>query len=131
MDFFINRNSTLPYIKMKLITDNDIDYEKFNDMLKNAAVTFSMVSVDNKTFKIANKQGYVVIEKQLLPNKNDEYIYYIEYRWDKRDVDKTGTFNGEFKIDFLEPYCGSLIVPIKEKLYIHIQDSITKTEIVR
>lgn len=131
MDFFINRNSTLPRVKMKLILDGDVDYKKFNEMLESATATFSMVSTDDKTLKISNKEAeIIVVEKDISKNRTfDEY--YIAYNWVDRDVNKTGNFIGEFKIDFFEPYCGSLIVPIKEKLYIYIQDSITKTERVR
>ncbi len=127
MDFFIKRNSTLPKLKMRLISDTELDYKKFDEMLENCSVTFSMVSVDTKTMKIANKEAEVVVEKLNLVNNQDDYIYYIEYNWTEKDTNKTGTFIGEFKIDFLEPNCGSIIVPIREPLYIHIDDSITKT----
>ncbi len=117
---------------MKLISDTDLDYKKFNEMLETAVVTFSMVSLDNKTFKIANSAAEIVSQEiDLGPiNSLPEKVYYISYPWSTKDTNKTGSFIGEFKIDFLDPNCGSLIVPIKEKLYIHIQDSITKTTIV-
>lgn len=131
MDFFINRNSTLPRIKMKLILDGDADYRKFNEMLETAAVTFSMVSMDDKTLKITNKPGEIIIVERELTLTSSINEYYVVYNWREKDVNKTGNFIGEFKIDFFEPNCGTLIVPIKEKLHIYIQDSITKTERVK
>lgn len=128
MDFYINRNSTLPTLKMRLMNDGETDFKSFNGMLDNAVVTFSMVSVDTKTFKIANKSGEIVVKATTVP---DIFDYYVRYCFSEKDTNKTGTYLAEFKIDFLDPNCGSLIVPIKEKLYIHIQDSITKTEIRR
>lgn len=129
MDFFINKNSTLPILKMKLITDDEIDYQSFNELLKNCAITFSMVNTENNTYKIANKEGLLIINEN--PNKfSNQHEFYIGYNWGDNDTNKTGTFIGEFKIDFIDAQCKTLIVPIKEKLYIHIEDSITKSEFV-
>lgn len=131
MDFFINRNSTLPKIKMKLILDGEVDYRKFNDMLETATATFSMVSIDDKTFKIANKSAEIIIIDREVTNDKKLTEYYIAYNWTEKDVNKVGNYIGEFKIDFFDPNCGTLIIPIKDKLYIYIQDSITKTERVK
>lgn len=118
MDFFIQKNATLPVLKMKLMANTDYDYEKFNEMVSNCAITFSMVDVNNKTYKIANKAGKLVV----MDNKNNDLVkeYYVTYVFTEKDTNKTGSFLGEFKFDFFGEYCGTLIVPIKEKLYIHI-----------
>ncbi len=116
---------------MKLISDTDFDYHKFNEMLETAVVTFSMVSLDDKTFKIANKEADIVVQKIALNDTDLTSVYYICYNWTPKDTNKTGSYIAEFKIDFLDPNCGSLIVPIREKLYVHVQDSITKTQIIQ
>jgi hypothetical protein len=127
MDFFIQKNATLPLLKMRLNANTDYIHEKFNEMLSNCAITFSMVDVSNKSYKIANKAGNLVV----LENPNNPMIkeYYVTYAFNEKDTNKTGSFLGEFKFDFFGEYCGTLICPIKEKLYIHIQDSITKTTV--
>lgn len=129
MDFFILKDSTLPTLKMKLITDSDLDYNKFNEMIETSVITFSMVDVNNKTFKIANKSANIIVKEYEDLSKGIEY--YLEYRWSGKDTSKTGSYLGEFKIDFVEngSICNTIKVPIKEKLFIHINDSITKTEI--
>lgn len=129
MDFYINKGASLPLLKLKLISDSDLDYQKFNDMVETASITFSMISVDTGIFKIANVPARVSVQKSEV---NPQILeYFIIYDWKTKDTSKTGSYRGEFKIDFLDPNCGSLIVPIREHLYIHIQDSITKTETFR
>lgn len=115
---------------MKLIEDGTLDYKKFSEKIQNAAITFSMVSVDNKVYKIANKEADIEINEILTKDNGVFYEYFIVYSFTERDTNKVGSYIGEFKIDFFDPECGSLIVPIKEKLYIHIQDSITKTTLI-
>lgn len=127
MDFFIAKNSTLPILKMKLYSDGVLDYQKFNDLLTNAVATFSMINIDNGVYKIANCEAEIIVNT--IENTNDvRYEYFIVYNWTEKNSNSVGSYLGEFKIDFFgENECHSLIVPIKEKLYIHVQDSITKT----
>lgn len=115
---------------MKLIEDGTLDYQKFSKKIENATITFSMVSIDGKIYKIANKSGSIEIN-EIITNENELfYEYYIVYNFTEKDTNKVGSYIGEFKIDFFGEACGTLIVPIKEKLYIHVQDSITKTSLI-
>ncbi len=130
MDFYIIKEATLPNIKMKFTYGNNVDFEKLSDMLDNCAVTFSMINVDNKTFKIANRPAHMIKEENKSGTFNEPHNYYLQYNWDTNDTNKVGTFMGEFVVDFLGDYCGKMKLPVNEKLYIHIADSITRTDVI-
>jgi hypothetical protein len=126
-NFFIKKNSELPILQMKVINDGRNDYKKIFDNLENAAVTFSMKE-DGCTsckYKVFNKQALVI------PIQSDcgKTEYYIGYKFTKKDTDKAGVYRGEFKIDFLDDGC-SLIVPIREELFITVIDSFVNSKIV-
>lgn len=130
MNFYINQNSTLPYLRMDVINDGRYDFRKLYLALQNADVYFTMTNVENGVKKIANAKAYVVPK---LDGCKEEYS--IEYRWNKRDTKYCGIYVGQFKIvfnddlvmeDFVFPK-GELIVPIAEELQINIiQSSIKK-----
>ena len=126
--FYIRKNSQLPILKMKVNNDGRNDYKKIFDRLENAAVTFSMkeMGCDSCKFKIYNKQGLVIPVDSDCGTKQE---YYIGYKFSEKDTNQTGTFIGEFKIDFLDDGC-SLIAPIREELIINILDSQTMSRIV-
>jgi hypothetical protein len=42
MEFFINKNSTLPKLKMELINDGRNDFRNFYEKIQNATITFTM-----------------------------------------------------------------------------------------
>lgn len=128
MDFYIRKGATLPRLKMKLVLDSEYDYNKVNDMLSNCYITFSMTDVETNVYKIANKPGKLVTvskEFDCADGKTDEY--YIVYEFTKQDTSKTGTYFAQFEINFDGDNCGNIIVPIRDNLYVHVQDSITKT----
>ena len=62
MNFFIKQNSILPLLRMKVIEDSNIDYQKFMTMLENSAITFSMRELNTGIYKIANKSGGILFE---------------------------------------------------------------------
>ena len=57
---------------------------------------------------------------------NSPIEYYIYYKWTKKDVKKTGRFEGQFIIYFHDDNT-ELIAPIRENLYINISDSFVKS----
>lgn len=123
MTFFINKNSTLPYLRMDVINDGRYDFKKLYIALENADVTFTMTNAENGIKKIANAKAYIV------PKQGDCIDgYSIEYKWNKRDTKESGTFNGQFKITFYDDIVmdgytfpkGDLLVPIAEELQINI-----------
>lgn len=128
MNFFIRKGAILPLLRMKVIEDSNLDYQKFMTMLENSAITFSMRELNTGAYKIANRQGGIVLRKKRVNNaQQDEY--YIYYKWQSKDTNKVGEFQGEFHIDFFGSETGNLIVPTQENLIIHVGDSFTKTTI--
>ena len=71
--------------------------------------------------KVVNQTAGIVSKTPTSPNSGIEY--YIYYPWKKRDVKKSGRFEGQFIIYFHEQNCSELIVPIREDLFINITDS--------
>jgi hypothetical protein len=134
MDFFINKTATLPILLMRLTYDSRIDYWKFQDMLENCAITFSMVN-EKGIYKIANAAG-ILVDKPKTPAIYDGTPeFYIAYKFTSKDTNTTGKFLGQFRIDFFglpdDPgvNLGSLIVPIKRDLNIYVTDSFVKLDI--
>ncbi len=127
--FFIKKNSTLPVLKFPITSYIMEKYDITEDMLDNCAVTFSLYDVTNDVYKIANKEARLHILDDL-KTYPDEEKYTLEYKFSLSDTNRSGNFDGEFKVDFLGDACGKITFPVSEKLKIAIQDSITKTTIV-
>lgn len=129
-EFFINKNSTLPHLRMELIDDGRHDFHKFYEAIQNASVTFTMVNVNNGIAKIANAKASIV------PKMDDscEEKYIIVYEWKERDTKQEGIYRGQFKIKFNTDIIngevvypsGELIMPIQEELLIYINRGIIK-----
>jgi hypothetical protein len=51
--------------------------------------------------------------------------YYIYFQFTERDTNTVGRYVGEFLIKNDE---GNLILPLREEIYINVQDSFTSTE---
>lgn len=122
--FNINKGSTLPYLRMDVISDGRHNYEKCHMALQSADVYFSMTDINTGVMKIANAKAYVVQKE----NSSCSEEYCIEYRWNKRDTNTEGTYVGQFRIIFSEDLVvegytfpkGELIVPISEELLINV-----------
>jgi len=122
-EFYINKNSTLPLLKMELLCDGRTDFNKFYQLIQTKkSLTFSMEDADTGIIKIANATAELVSKEN---TKNEEYL--ICYQWKTRDTKTTGKFIGRFKIEFDETYIDgipltpTLILPIQEQLIIYIQ----------
>lgn len=120
MVFSINKNATLPQLKLELINDGRNDFHKFHEQIQNANIFFTMTDINTGVKKIAKKITYPV---QKLP-ENDcvGEEFYIAYNFTTRDTAVAGNFVGQFEIEFLDG-SGLLIVPIQEPLYINILDA--------
>lgn len=128
MEFIIKENATLPILKMKVIENYELNMFKFKKSMENIAVTFSMIDVNTGRYVISNKSASVYINNE--NNIDEEIIIY--YEWDKNDTKRVGLYLGEFIIDFFDENGnenGKLLFPIREKLYIHVQESFGKTSI--
>jgi hypothetical protein len=118
MEFFIVQNSTLPVLKMELDFNGKSSMEEFNSIIENSSIFFSMKNVVDGNYKILNKKAGFTNKVFIEPNSKVEY--YIYYKFNLRDTNKVGRYEGEFV--FINDD-GTLILPIKEKLYINIVEN--------
>lgn len=115
MEFFIGQNSTLPVLKMELDFNGKSSMEEFNSIIENSSIFFSMKNVVDGNYKILNKKAGFTNKVFIEPNSKTEY--YIYYKFSLYDTNKVGRYEGEFV--FINDD-GTLILPLKEKLYINI-----------
>lgn len=116
MDFFINKGATLPILKMELIHDGRHDFNDFHELIQNTDIYFSMTNVENGYKKICRNSAGCGVKS----NVTDEIEeYYITYQFSERETNKAGTYRAQFEIEFLDG-SGTLIVPIREELYVHV-----------
>jgi hypothetical protein len=120
MDFFINKNSTLPIMYLELIEDGRYDFTGFYNKLQDSTIYFTMSELNTGVKKIGK------VETQASAKTNsyecpdclaDEY--YLTYQFSERDTNKSGVFIGKFIIEFGDG-SGTLIVPIRDELRINI-----------
>lgn len=119
MEFHINKNSTLPVLKLELIKDGRNDFSKFYEKIENANISFTMTDVVTGVIRIG--KGYAGTQL-VLPKSDcvgDEY--YITYKFAGNQTAVAGRYLGKFEITFNDG-TGNLIVPIREELYINILD---------
>ena len=122
MEFFINKNATLPVLKLELIQDGRNDYRNFFDLIQNANIYFTMTDVITGVKRIGKKlAGTQVVETVSCVGEE----YYITYQFTERDTEKAGRYVGQFTIEF-EDGTGTLIVPIREELFINILEGSIK-----
>lgn len=119
MDFSINQGATLPKLQMELIKDGRYTYHEFHDMIQNSDVYFSMADVVTGIKKIGKKPALCIVKTQY--DGCDVEEYYLGYQFTAKDTSKPGTYVGNFTIEFQDG-SGTLIVPIRESLYIHVLD---------
>ena len=122
-EFYINKDSLLPTLRIELIEDGRHDYNKMYEMLQNSSITFTMVNRDTGVTKIAKAPAYIKARED--GGCIEQYV--ICYDWKKRDINEEGNYIGKFNIEFgdikNDEYTypsGNLIVPIREQLMITI-----------
>jgi hypothetical protein len=118
MEFFIKKNATLPLLKLQVVKDGRSDFHNFMKTIELSSIFFSMVDVENGVSKISSRPAGFVEKTQLDPNSEPEY--YIYYQFQNRDTNKVGRYEGQF---MLRNDDGVLILPIREKLFINVQES--------
>lgn len=125
MDFYIKKNATLPLLKMQVVRDGRSEYQSFMDSLADASIYFTMINEATGIPKIVSKPAYVVELTGLDVNASPEY--YVVYRFTERDTNTPGRYIGQFLIKYnnslLGAPVGNLIVPIRDELFINIQES--------
>jgi hypothetical protein len=123
MEFFINKNATLPKLKLELIKDGRNDFNKFHDKIQNANITFTMTDIVTGVKKIACKSAGI---EEVLPKNNcicEEY--YLTYQFTSKETSVAGRYAAQFEIDFLDG-SGTLIVPIREELFVNVLEGSIK-----
>jgi hypothetical protein len=129
--FFIKKDSTFPSLEIPL-TDISERFDITDDMWENCAVTFSMYDTEKKVYRIANKEGQLIVRDRI-QQIIKPYNYFVGYTFETKDTKYSGIYHGEFKIDFFDQYgnnCLKLTIPNEDMLYIIIEDSITKTTVI-
>jgi hypothetical protein len=91
MEFNINKNSSLPILKLELIQDGRNDFRKFHEQIQNANITFTMTNVITGVIKIGKSPAKI---QQVLPKSdciNDEF--YLTYQFSETQT--------QFQLDIL------------------------------
>jgi hypothetical protein len=118
MEFFIKKNATLPVLKMQVVKDGRSDYNNFMDFIEESAIFFSMTDIETGIPKIVTRPAGFV--KKELMDPNAPFEYYVYYQFQSKDTRKVGRYEGQF---LLRNNDGVLILPIRDKLFINIQES--------
>jgi len=118
MDFYIKKNATLPLLKLQVVQDGRSDFRNFMKTIELSAIFFSMIDTETGIPKITTRPGGFVEKTFLDPNAESEY--YIYYQFTNTDTNRIGRFEGQFLIKNDD---GNLILPIRERLFINIQES--------
>jgi hypothetical protein len=123
-EFYINKDSLLPILRMDLIEDGRHDFNKFFELIQSADITFTMINRETGVTKIAKAPAYIKLRED--GGCIDQYV--ICYNWRKRDVNEAGNYIGKFDIEFgevkndeYEYPQGNLIMPLREDLMITIK----------
>lgn len=121
MDFIINKNATLPIMKLDVIQDGRNDMSKIYELIQNSNVYFSMSELETGV-KVIGRKSALILPKESTCGDDE---YYIGYQFSEKETKKPGIYVGTFTIEFLDG-TGTLIVPIREELYIHVLDGSIK-----
>lgn len=122
MEFYINKGATLNKLRLELINDGRNDFQKFHEKVQNADIFFTMTDVVTGVKKIAKKVTGI---EQVDPVSCIGDEFYLSYQFTEKETSVAGRYVGKFEIDFLDG-SGTLIVPIREELFINVLDGSIK-----
>lgn len=117
MEFYIKKSASLPVLKMQCVRDGRAGFLQLNEDLEVSTIFFTMIEVETGIPKIVSAPCYIV---PLILPEGATPEYYIYYQFTSRDTNTVGRYQGQFLIKNLE---GSLILPLREELYINVQES--------
>jgi hypothetical protein len=117
MEWYIKKGATLPVLKMQVVRDGRSGYQQLMEMLETSTIYFTMIDVYSGIPKIVSAPADIV--NLILPEGSDPE-YYVYFQFTSRDTDTVGRYEGQFLIKNEE---GDLILPIRESLFINVQDS--------
>lgn len=121
MDFYIRQGATDPILKMRLIDDGKNDKSSFNELLENSEISFEMNDIKTGAPIILGAPASLALRTKKYNQTTDEY--YIVYRFTEEQTSVIGKFEGKFTIQFMDDLgnnTSKLIIPIRDRLYIHI-----------
>jgi hypothetical protein len=118
MEFYIKKNATLPVLKMQVVKDGRAGYLQLMEDLEVSTIFFSMIDVETGIPKIVSAPAEIVA--LIMAEDGAPTEYYIYFKFTARDTNTPGRYQGQFLIKNDE---GNLILPIREELYINVQDS--------
>jgi hypothetical protein len=118
MNFFIKRGATLPVLKLQIVKDGRAGYQQLMEDLEVSTIYFTMINTETGIPKIVSAPCSIVA--LILPEDGATTEYYIYFKFSERDTNTVGRYTGQFLIKNDE---GNLILPIREELYINIQES--------
>jgi hypothetical protein len=102
---------------MQVVQDGRTGYLEIMESLESATIYFSMINTETGIPKIVSAPCYIV---SLILADGAPTEYYIYYRFTSRDTNTPGRYTGQFLVKNND---GNLIMPIREDLYINIEDS--------
>ena len=117
MEFYIKKNATLPVLKMQVVKEGRAGYQQLMEDLAVSTIFFTMIDVETGIPKIVSAPCSIV---PLILPEGAAPEYYIYYQFTSRDSNTPGRYQGQFLIKNDE---GNLILPIREELYVNVQES--------
>ena len=121
MEFYIKQNATLPVLKMQVVKDGRAGFLQLMEDLAVSTIFFTMVDVETGIPKIVSAPCSIV---PLILPVGAAPEYYVYFQFTARDTNTPGRYSGEFMLRTAE---GNLILPIREELYVNVQDSFIST----
>jgi len=114
MEFFIRKNATLPVLGLDIFKNGRTSFNLKDSSLSGSTILFYMTNEETGIYKVA--RGNCTYDS------TNEMIYY---QFTKRNTSDVGRYEGSF---FVTNSQGSIQIPLKEKLYINITESISNTD---
>jgi hypothetical protein len=102
---------------MQVVKDGRAGYLELMEALPISTIYFTMINVETGIPKIVSAPCYITSITLPLGATPEYYVYF---RFTSRDTNTVGRYQGQFLIKNDE---GNLILPIREELYINVQDS--------
>jgi hypothetical protein len=104
---------------MQVVDDGRGDeFDSFMSFIESSSIYFSMIDSETGSYKIHLDGAGFVEKTQIEPNAKVEY--YIYFKFQKKHLNKVGRFEGQFT---LRNESGTLILPIREQLFINVLES--------
>jgi hypothetical protein len=118
MEFFIKQNATLPALKLQIVNNGRYDFDKLMNLFQVSNIYFYLIDANTGIKIVANSKADIISN---VPYEGADTEYFVYYKFNSRTTKKPGRYIAQFSINSNQ---GDLILPIKDKLYINIVESI-------